>query len=44
MNRKSHRRIVLAVALSIRKFVAEHTDTATTGPATAADWLKELHK
>jgi len=30
--------------LAIRKFVAEHTDTATTGPTTAADWLKELHK
>jgi hypothetical protein len=30
--------------LAIRKYIAEHTDTATTGPTTAEDWLKQLHK
>jgi hypothetical protein len=30
--------------LAIRKFVAEHTDTAVTGPTTAAEWLKQLRK
>ena len=30
--------------LAIRKFVAVHTDTATDGPTTAADWLNQLHK
>jgi hypothetical protein len=30
--------------LAIRKFVAEHTDTAVSGPTTAGDWLKQLHK
>jgi hypothetical protein len=30
--------------LAIRKFIAVHTDTATDGPTTAADWLQQLHK
>jgi hypothetical protein len=30
--------------LAIRKYIAVHTDTATTGPTTAADWLAKLHK
>ncbi len=30
--------------LAIRKFVAVHTDTATDGPTTAADWLQQLHR
>jgi hypothetical protein len=30
--------------LAIRKFVAVHTDTATDGPTTAEEWLKQLHK
>jgi hypothetical protein len=30
--------------LAIRKYVAEHTDTATTGPTTAGDWLQQLQK
>ena len=28
--------------VTIRQFVAEHTDTVASGPTTAADWLSEL--
>jgi hypothetical protein len=28
--------------VSIRKFVAEHSDNIVSGPTTAADWLKSL--
>ena len=27
---------------AIRQTIAEHTDTVTTGPTTAGDWLKQL--
>ena len=30
--------------LAVRKFIAVHTDTATQGPTTAAEWLSQLHK
>jgi hypothetical protein len=30
--------------LAIRKFIALHTDTATDGPTTAQEWLKQIHK
>lgn len=30
--------------LAIRKFIALHTDTATDGPTTAEEWLKQIHK
>jgi len=28
--------------VTIRRFIAEHSDTFVTGPTSAADWLKEL--
>lgn len=28
--------------VSIRRFIAEHSDSFVTGPTSAADWLKEL--
>lgn len=28
--------------IEIRKLMAEHTDTVTSGPTTAAEWLKKL--
>jgi hypothetical protein len=31
-----------AFFIEYRKFIAEHTDTVTEGPTTAADWLAKL--